>query len=133
MDLTLNGHRYSTAAKWDAFSALHVTRRLGRTLPLVSGLTRAENAGKPKDILMILLLGQLNDEDSEYVINKCLELVNRSDEKTPATRVITSGGTLMFDDLNMGDLLQISAQVLEENLGDFFRGALNNLNQAGAQ
>lgn len=128
MELIIGGNTYSTSGKLDAFSQLHVARKLGPALGAVDSLTRPDNSGKDKSLLTVLILAQINDADSEFVVKKCLSVVVRRQEGSLA-KVQSSDGQLMFQDIPLEGLLQLTVAVIEENLGDFFRTSLARLGQ----
>jgi hypothetical protein len=121
--------QYQITGKLNAFDQLNVARKLSPALPIVDGLVREENAGKDMGILVVYILSQLPDKDSAYVVEKCLSVVARKNPDGQLSKVMSSGGVLMFDDVNMKDILDITAKIIEDNLGDFLRTALPNLAQ----
>ena len=133
MDLTLGNHQYTTSGRLDTFTQLHIARKLGPVIPTVEGLIAQRNEGKPKSILTVLMLSSLDDRDAEFVVKKCLAVILRKQQDGKGAKLLSSDGSLMFDDTPMNDLLELTVAVIEENLGDFFRTALDNFNQAGAQ
>lgn len=133
MEMTIGTHHYSTTGRLDTFTQLHVARKLGPVVPTIEGLVATRNEGKPKGILTVLMLSGLEDADAEYVVKKCLGLVVRKQLDGKGAKLLSSDGSLMFDDTSMNDLLELTVAVIEENLGDFFRTALANLDQVGAQ
>lgn len=128
MELTIEGNQYVVTGKLDAFTQLHIARRLGSVLPVVDGLVANANADKDKSILMVMMLSHISDDDTDYVIKKCLSVIGRRQENV-TSRVQTNDGKLMFDDISVAALLELTTVVIEENLGDFFRTALANLEQ----
>lgn len=125
--LTLGGQVYTLSKKLDTFSQLHIARKLAPALPVVHSLVNPGNAGKDKSVLTVLMLSHIPDEDTEFVIRKCMSVVTRQQGSTPA-KVMAPDGTLMFDDLSMETLLEITSAVIDDNLGDFFRTALVSSN-----
>lgn len=132
MELDIAGQSYSTIGKLDAFTQLHIARRLGSALPIVEGLVANANKGKDMNILTVLMLSHISDEDTEYVLRKCLSVVGRRQEKG-ISKLTAKDGSLMFDDLPMDGMLKLTVAVIEENLGDFFREALSSLDQVAQQ
>lgn len=129
MNLKVGEHDYTLSGKLDVFAQLHVARKLAPALAVVDGLTHPKNTGKDKVLLVVLMFSQLDDEDSEFVIRKCLSVVMRKQE-TGFVKIQTSTGQLMFQDISLDELLLLTSTVLEESLGDFFRTALARLGQA---
>jgi hypothetical protein len=123
MNLTLGANSYSTNSRLSTFDQLHVARKLGPALPLVDGLVRLDNAAKNKQLLVVLMFSRISDEDTDDVIKKCLRVVLRK-QGPDYVKVQGQGDVLMFDDITMADLLELTMAVIEENLGDFFRTSL---------
>lgn len=117
----------------DAFTQLHVARKLSSALPVIDGLVKPANAGKDKRILSVLMLSQIDDRDADFIIKKCLSVVNLRQDNGQAAKVTGQDGTLMFDFVTMSEILELTVAVLEENLGDFFRTALASLEQEKGQ
>lgn len=124
LEIEVEGQLYQIA-KLDAFTQLHVARKLGGALPLMDGLVSERNQGKDMSLLMVLLMSKLTDEETDYVVKKCLNAVSRKQPQGWAS--LQSGGTIMFSDVSVSALINLTAQVIVENLGDFFRTALANL------
>lgn len=133
MDKTLNGVRYITSGPLDAFTQLHIARKLGPALPILEGMVDHRNDGKDKGLLSVLMLAQIPDSDTEYVLRKCLAVVMRQRDTERPAKIQAPDGTLMFDDITMQTMLQLAVDVIEENLGDFFRTALDGMAQVAAQ
>jgi len=74
------------------------------------------------------VLSAMKDEDFDYILRKCLSVVQRSNGEryVPLMR----GGSLMFDDIDLGTLTQLTMEVIQENLGPTFLG-LVGLGSAG--
>ncbi len=124
MELVIGNNQYSSTGKLDAFSQLHVARKLGPAIPIVEGLVAKANASKDKGLLTVLMLSHISDEDTEYVIHKCLKVVVRKQEGGMLSKIQSIDGQLMFDDIGMSELLELTVAIIEENLGDFFRAAI---------
>ena len=129
MNLNLDSGNYVTTGKLSAKTQLKISRKLSPAIPLVDGMLNSENADKDKKLIALFMLARIPDEDSEAVVDTCLGLVFRRQESGLA-KVQATNGTLMFDDLTLSDLLEITASVIAENLGDFFRITLSNLAKA---
>ena len=115
-DLTINGAEYVTG-KMNAIKQFHVTRRL---MPVLGSLASA-NGKDLVDMLPALAesIGKMPDEDAEYVLFACLDVARRKQSNGLAPVRAANGG-LMFDDIDLAAMMQISAAVLQENLGGFF-------------
>lgn len=129
MEIEFTGRVY-LIGKLDAFSQLHVARKLGPAVPLVQGMVDLANASKDKALLSVLMLGHISDVDADFVVRKCLSVVTRREDTGALAKIQTPNGDLMFQDISMGDILALTNAVIEENLGDFFRTALASLAEA---
>lgn len=116
--------QYRLSGKLDVFTQLALARKLAPAIPIVDIQLKAENKDKPKGILVVMMLSQIDDNDSQYVVNKCLSVVLRRQDDGNFAKVQATNGALMFDDLTMSDVLELVSWVIEENLGDFLRTAL---------
>lgn len=130
MDITLGGKQFVTTGKLSVFDQLHLARKLGPALPILEGLVAPENAGKDKKVLTVLMMSQLPDSDSAFVLHKCLSVVAVRQADGTRAKLTAGDGSLMFDDVEMSTVLDLTVVVIEENLGDFFRTALSSSAQA---
>lgn len=126
MNLTLNEHTYVTTNKLDIMTQFHVARKLGPALSALEGLVNPDTLQAETDLLLLLIMSKLPDEDAEYVTRKCLGNVFRLQGNTKA-KIMDGKGGLMFEDINLEDIMRLTVTVINESLGDFFRTALGNL------
>lgn len=124
-DFEYGGQQYSIG-KLSAFKQLHVARRVA---PILTGLADMAMASEGKKLdfkqavePMVIAVSKLSDEDTEMIIGTCLEVVSRKTSNKTMAPVFKDGNN-MFDDLNMIDLLRLTAEVIKVNLGNTF-GAL---------
>ncbi len=113
-EFELDGVMYQLA-KLDAMTQFHISRRI---MPLMGALG---GAGKKKADGMARLfeaVGRLSDEDTEYVIGKCLAGCVKKDGGAK----VYVNGRLMFEDIGMMGMLRLTMETLKENLTDFFTG-----------
>ena len=127
----LNGAQYVVTSKLSTFAQLHLARKLGPAIPLIEGLTSDSNKGKDKGILAVLMFSHIPDADVDHITRVCLATVFRVQDGK-RVRITTSDGELMFDDISMNDMLELTIEVVDWNLGDFFRTALAGLPQMQA-
>lgn len=135
MELTINGHVYRTNTL-NAFAQLHIVRRLTPSLGKLAAIARGtvtlrrdadgrvvDLEGDPARVLGPLAeaVTALSDEDVEYICNACLAVTERKNAGGTWAFVRVNGVT-MFDGLTLPEMLQIVAQVVRENLTDFFDG-----------
>lgn len=139
MQFELNGHQYQSG-KLDAFKQFHVARRLA---PLLSGVSAALKDGiappaqaegttpdaavpGPKvefaDFLepMADALAHMPDADCDYVLFTCLSVVQRQQGSGWAKLVAQGSRSMMFEDIDMGEMIGITLKVIQENIGSFF-------------
>ena len=116
---------YQITGKLNAFDQLNIARKLSPAFPLIDGVVRKENAEKDRSILITMALGMLSDENSNYIVEKCLSIVTRAQEGGGIPARVFVNGNIMFDDITLKDLTDITVRVIEENLGDFLNTALS--------
>lgn len=136
IEFEVAGHRYR-AEKLDAFKQLHVSRKIAPIIPklLPMFLKFADKKEALKDDLEAMAeafeplaeaLAEMPDADCEYVFNSCLGVVSRHQQNNWAS--IWAGGALMFDDIDLGVMVQITSKVIWDSLGAFTRGLLAKAN-----
>lgn len=121
MDFEINDQQYRSG-KLNARQQFHVARRLA---PVLGGLAGAVQGGD-KDFGKLLqpiteAIAGISDADSDYILDTCLSVVKR--QQGTAWAAVFVNGAQMFDDIDLGALLQIAAKVIQENLGGFFQGS----------
>lgn len=133
MDFEIEGKEFR-ADKLDAFKQFHVSRKLAPIIPtLIPVFVKiAKDGAEVKDLSAYgeLLapfadgLSAMTNEDSEYVLSVCLSVTKRKVGDNWAPVWSNSGKVLMFDDMNLGDMIQIVLKVVQDSLGNFIRGLL---------
>ncbi len=123
MEIEISGNSYSIG-KMSAMQQFHIARRLAPAiwaLSSVAGKDRPEDDSTAINALQPVaeMLSKMSDEDSEYIVKSCLAVVQRKQQNGWA-KVQSSNGGLMFDDINMQTMLQITFAVVKDNLGNFF-------------
>jgi len=124
------GRFYQTGRKLSVSDQLAVARKLGAVMPLMQGMMDPANATKSKTLLSLLMLGNLSDEASNFVTSRSLSVVTSADMNGNLVPLMAPNGRPMFEDVTVQDILEVTAKVIEENLGDFFRTALGDLSEA---
>lgn len=112
--------------KMDAFTQLHVARRLA---PLLAGLGKFSELSLDSAFGPIAqALAKVSDEDINYILHRCLAATDR---KLPAGGWMPvwnkQANTSQFADLALPDLMSITAKSLEANLSSFLGGAASNI------
>ena len=133
IEFEIAGQRYR-AEKLDAFKQLHVSRKIAPIVPklLPMFLKFAQMGESMKDDLpgmaqafepLAQALAEMPDADCEYVFNACLGVVARHQQGNWAS---IWNGSLMFDDIDIGVMVQIASKVIWDSLGNFISGLLAN-------
>jgi hypothetical protein len=127
--ITINQHNYRIGSM-SAFEQLHVSRRIA---PLIfsSGVDDDAPEGlKPEELArtfsnkiglhLVSTFAKMTDEDVEYIIRKCLKYCQRENDKGGWSPVMTATGQLMFADISMPVMIELTIKTVMENLSDFF-------------
>lgn len=131
MEFEVKGHRYR-AAPLGAVTAFHAIRRLSPLLAAAGGSLESMRADPLAALLPIAQgLASLPDADADYVLSACLGAVQRN-QGGNVWAPVKGGGGLMFDDIDMGSMLQIVGKVLAANFGDFFNALRDFLPEGAA-
>lgn len=138
--ITIGEHDY-TIGRLNALDQFHVSRKIAPIVPtLMPIITEVAKGDLSKAIESIELgdnneLGSLEplaqalepfmeafakmpEDDVNYIIHKCLSVVKRG------SSVVCRGQTIMFDDLDMGQILPLVVAVIRISLGNFIQGLL---------
>lgn len=103
----------------------HIARRLAPAMWAlgVAGATETPEGQNPMSRFKPVaeIIAKMTDEESEYVINTCLSVVARK-QGTAWAQVTTSDGQMIFEDIDLQAMMQLTRMVIEENLGNFFNG-----------
>jgi hypothetical protein len=142
-ELEINDVWYRTG-KLDAFKQFHLFRKL---MPLFSGMgetaasqvaAAAQAAGASEELVRWSSLGpiaqavaDMSQQDSEFIIKTCLAVCTRKNPVGQWVRLATPAGDLMFEDIDLTIMLQLSFAVIQDNLAPFFPG--RSLNGSGAE
>ena len=139
VEFELSGNTYRIG-KLDAFKQFHVSRKIAPIIPtLIPVFVRlsqdkklTEDLGAFSELLGPFAegLASMSDEDSEYIIAMCLAVVSRkAGGDTWAGVWNKSANSCMFDDMDLGVMIQIVIKVIQDSLGPFIQGLL--MSQAG--
>ena len=145
MQITISGKNY-TIGRLNALDQLHVSRKIAPIIPsLIPIISEVAKGGLSKVIesmesgddvelenidlkelaglsgalspLMEVIEGMF-EGDTNLVIHKCLSVVNRDGA------VLCRGESIMFDDLDMMQILPLVVAVIRKNLGNFIQDLL---------
>lgn len=143
-DFTINDLQYRSG-RLNAFQQFHVARKLGPVLaklgpaflavtPTPGGPVAVEanntNAWIEKLEPLVDALAAMSEEDCNYILMRCLSVVQRYQGSAWAQVWNEPAKRLMFDDIDMPVMIQIAIQVLGDNLSNFFSGPQSNSNQS---
>lgn len=138
LQFDINGESYQ-ATKLDAFKQFHLSRKIAPVLPtlfpLFFEISRGKDLTKDMDGLAAMLqpfadsLADLSDEHSEYVLRTCLSAVRRKQGEKWVPVWSESAKACMFDDMDLGVMMQVAMNVIQDSLGSFIQGLLTS--QAG--
>lgn len=124
MEFEIGGNTYRSG-KMDTFKQFHVSRRLA---PVLGGLA-AMAEGEADNFAAFLqpiaeAVARMSDADCDFILQSCLGVVQRQQGNAWSPIYAGGGSALMFDDIDLGSMMQIAAKVIQENLGGFFQGGV---------
>lgn len=145
-NVELGGHQY-VIGRLDCFDAMHVARIVSPLLPALFGQifgrvleliqkSKDENSASLEDVFseigevvalcepLLYRISKMSREDFESVVKTCLLCVERRTGKT-CSRVMVDGH-LMFDDMDMGTVLNLSMKVITRELRPTIAGLLQS-------
>ena len=124
-EFQIGSHTY-TAGKLGVIPQFHIVRRLAPVLAGLGESLKGNSLASLKEdplgaaLPIVDALSKMSDEDSEYVLNTCLAVVQR---KMPGTigwgAVYVPGGGIMFEDITLVETMQLTWKVLEANVMGF--------------
>lgn len=131
LQFDVNGQTYE-ATKLDAFKQFHLSRKIAPVIPTLIPLFVEISKGKDltKDLsgLAGMLqpfadgLANLSDEHSEFVLKTCLSAVRRKQADKWVPIWSNSGNVCLFDDMDIGVMIQVAINVIQDSLGGFIQG-----------
>ncbi len=117
--------------KMAARTQFHVMRRMAPILAPLQAVATGDTNGSL--VALAEAIGSLSDEASDYVLDRCLEVVERKQGEAGWAKVKLDGGPAMFNDIDLMVLLQIAANVLRDNYAELFRDGLALQSNGGAR
>lgn len=132
-EIEVAGQTYQIG-KLNAMTQFHLTRRLGPMLVVAGVSLDMLRNGMKVDINDIVamagpvmgILSKMEDEDVDYIVFTCLSCVKRKqvgDTWAPMSTKDSKGAPLlMFEDVEMPEMIRIVLEVLRINLGNFLTG-----------
>ena len=124
-EFTVNNKKYRNT-KLSAFEQFHILRRMGTLFPSVVGALSIHKKDPMLAISYITTaLSKLSDDDCNFILRGSLGSCQLDQSGNGSLWVnIFANGNLMFDDMPMQEMLQITWYVLEDNFRDFFHALL---------
>ena len=127
--IEIDKHTYSIG-NLDAMTQFHVSRRIAPMMSSVLlSLAMVRGSTAKEDILVaatpgINVLSAMDDVTCEYVLARCLDVVQRDIGGGKSWAQVNVKGTtnMMFEDMNMMTLLRLTAEVIRVNLWGFIQG-----------
>ena len=119
MDFQVNGIKYK-AGTLPAIKQFHIVRRCA---PLLAGITDKDKALKT----IFYGIGALKDEDVDYVLFGLLECVERDNHPHGWAKVST-GKSLMFQDIDLAAMMQIASKAFQANFQGFLAALPSDFN-----
>lgn len=116
--------------KMNARTQFHVMRRMAPILAPLQAVASGDMSGSL--VALAEAIGSLSDEASDYVLDRCLEVVERKQGEGGWAKVKLDGGPAMFADIDLMALLQIAANVLRDNYAALFQKGLALQSNGGA-
>ena len=138
--IEIGGQSY-TIGRLNALDQFHVSRKIApiipTIMPIIAEIAKGDLAktlesideNEPAELDSLSPLGKalepfmeafakMPEEDANYVIHKCLSMVKRNGA------VVCRGQSIMFDDLDMDQILPLIIAVIRVSLSNFIQGLL---------
>lgn len=149
MEKVVNNQTYKFG-KLPALAQFHIVRRLAPVIgDLLPSLTKVaknyKNAEEMKEAQLseeemlvmftpvVNAISKLSDSDANYVIFELLKNVTRKVTSSGGWAKITTGETLMYEDIDMPTMLRLCGHSLAENLGGFISALPAGLKEGAIQ
>lgn len=118
--------------KMTAMSQFHVSRRLGPILATMGISLQTLSGGFKPDVMdfaavlgpATAVMAKMTDEDANYIIFNCLSVVTR--KQGDGWAAVSTDSGLMFDDIEMPEMIRLVVDVLHFNLGNFLQGLVDD-------
>lgn len=110
--------------KMSVFDQLAVARKLSQAIPVAHTMINSEDQ-KSHSIIIIMMMGMIDDDSYEFVKYKCLSLAKFIDNDGKLYPLMNKQGGLMYQDITLEEITNLIADAIKENLGDFLNTALS--------
>ena len=115
------------SGKMNARTQFHVLRRAAPIVGPIQSLSSGSATGEALSVLANAI-ATLSDEASDYIIDHCMDVVERKQGETGWAKIKVPGGSkFMFDDIDMMSMLGIASHVMREQFTPLFQGGLASL------
>jgi hypothetical protein len=124
-EITIAGAHYRTG-KLNPLVQLHIARRLApvfAAMGLRAQDLKLQEGTSLGDFLepIAAIAAKMPDEDVDYIIYACLNVVSRRQDGDRYQQVLLYGSKKMqFEDIDLPVMMRLAAAVVQENLGGFF-------------
>ena len=138
--ITIGDHDY-TIGRLNALDQFHVSRKIAPIIPTlmpiiaevakgdlsktIESIEHGDNSelGSLEPLAQALepfmdAFAKMAEDDVNYIIHKCLSVVKRG------SSIVCRGQSIMFDDLDMGQILPLVVAVVRVSLSNFIQGLL---------
>lgn len=113
--IDVGGHKY-TVGKLDVFTQANIARKVA---PMFAQVMAAKAATGSVFVALAESLSHMTDDDFDFVMRSCMKVARRLDGEK-FLPVMAGNGSLMYQDIELPDVLQLTTAALQENLGRFF-------------
>lgn len=128
-EMTVDGRTYQIG-KLNALQQFHLTRRLGPVLVVAGISLDMLRKGMKVDIGDLVaiagpvmdIVSRMSDEDSEYIVFMCLGVCRMKQGDSWAPLLSPESKQLMFQNMEMPEMLRVALEVIKVNLGNFLTG-----------
>lgn len=132
-EFEVGGVQYRSG-RMNAFQQFHVGRKLapifGKMGPSLMTMGSPDTATMGLLAPILDALAEMPEDDCNYILFRCLAVVQRFQPPSSWAQVWNEPAKrLMFDDIDVQNMLQITWHVLEDNLGNFLLAPNSNSQQ----
>ncbi len=132
--MEIDGKEYK-AGRLTSRQQLHVVRRIapivGKLVKVSVGMTEEKLKALPDEVVLdtvfrpiVEALSEMTEKDVDYVVDLCLGACSRREGDQWAPVLHPENKRMMYDDIELPQMLQLCAMVIQGNLGRFLPGQL---------
>ena len=130
MEFELAGQSYR-AGKIDARAQFHIVRRLAPVLgELAPSLAAGSKQGMEALPALANAIAKLSDTDADYCLFGLIGVISRKQPQGMGWGPVSTGTTLMYEDVTMPVMLQLAWKSLQFNMSGFFAALPSDLKEA---